>query len=268
MTHWILSKGPAARLLVVLTACLLVASCRLTLRVSSNGTITSESGTYDCGPNAECTIRVNDIFFDETFIGSPDDGYMFTGWLKAGRHFCGNQTDPCRLFTSEFEGVPELEAFFSGNRQFFLSPTFARFEDVLAGTWEGQWNNLTFGSVGAITFTLEPRPNGSWDVTSDIDGNVFGGPDPAPVSDNVRPDTRGGLSITQTAVISGVTIEVEFRIAPDGTITADIPNLTSLPGFSSFESTGTVNSRRIRMEYTINFTSGSPATGTIELDKQ
>lgn len=49
------------------------------------------------------------------------------------------------------------------------------------GTFEGDWNNTTFGSTGASSMLVEDLGGGDFAITIDLDGFVFGGPDPDPI---------------------------------------------------------------------------------------
>ena len=50
------------------------------------------------------------------------------------------------------------------------------------GSYEGQWNNTTFGSSGAISITIDVDEAAQFAViTLDLGGNVFGAADPDPV---------------------------------------------------------------------------------------
>jgi hypothetical protein len=51
--------------------------------------------------------------------------------------------------------------------------------EAFAGVYEGEWVNTRFNSTGAIRITMaEVTDFGTLQVTLDVDGNAFGGPDP------------------------------------------------------------------------------------------
>jgi len=50
-----------------------------------------------------------------------------------------------------------------------------------ATTYVGSWNNITFNSTGAATIILDIKGD-DWSASIDLDGNVFGGTDPEPVT--------------------------------------------------------------------------------------
>ncbi len=55
---------------------------------------------------------------------------------------------------------------------------------VPTGTWvlEGRWDNTTFGTTGGLRLEATINPDLSAGMVLDLDGPVFGGFDPAPVS--------------------------------------------------------------------------------------
>ena len=51
------------------------------------------------------------------------------------------------------------------------------------GNWTGQWDNTTFGSTGSTTMTLtSDATNMTAQMILDMNGNVLGGADPAPMT--------------------------------------------------------------------------------------
>ncbi|MEM0953266.1 MAG: hypothetical protein AAGI24_03915 [Pseudomonadota bacterium] len=62
--------------------------------------------------------------FSETFTAEPDPDYMFSGWQRRERGFCGGNAAPCSLSTVGFENSLVLAAVLEGDDEFFLTPTF------------------------------------------------------------------------------------------------------------------------------------------------
>ena len=122
----------------------LVVGCQIEISVPSGGRVESESGNYSCEGGQTCSIDVVDLFFDETFVAVPDEGFSFRGWRKANRHFCGGNSRPCRLFTSGFEGNAVLEGFLDRDEVFFLVPRFTRIPEVYPATIEPEGGEITF----------------------------------------------------------------------------------------------------------------------------
>ena len=102
-----------------------LAGCRIDLIAPEGATIRSESGAIECVGPATCTVEVNDLFFDETFIVETDPDVFFAGWRRRDRGFCGGQADPCRLFTSGFTGNDVLLGFLESDETFFLEAELA-----------------------------------------------------------------------------------------------------------------------------------------------
>lgn len=104
---------------------LLAAGCKIQIEVPEGGHVVTESGNYRCTAGNTCSIDVVDLFFDETFDGVATAGFQFTGWKKRDRGFCGGSDEPCRLFTSGFEGNEALMGFLERQDEvFFLEPQF------------------------------------------------------------------------------------------------------------------------------------------------
>lgn len=101
-----------------------LSGCRIVSTVPIGGKITYRGGMDYCLSGKTCVTEVNDLFFDEAFVAVPDDGYAFMGWVRKHRSLCGESDQPCRLFTSEFEGNPSLEAILESDDEFYLEPVF------------------------------------------------------------------------------------------------------------------------------------------------
>ncbi len=254
-------------ILLITLSTLLVAGCKIRIVVPNGGGVITVSDLVDCKAGQSCDVDVVDIFFDESFVAVPNDGFIFIGWKKAGRHFCGNKREPCDLFTSEFGGNDTLMGFLNSDEVFFLAPQFANLNNVLRGTWRGEWHNETFGSRGDMTTMIERQSNGSITITNDVDGNVFGGSNPPPVTVNIMPNADGRFSYDAIHTIQGVEARVVAELDANGILTFEIPELP-LPGFDSYIASGPVTRNTIMMDYTVNFTTGSPAVGTIQLKRE
>jgi len=61
----------------------------------------------------------------------------------------------------------------------------------MAGSWVGEWNNLTFGSSGSTTAEIDVREDGTATITFDLNGNVFGLFDPPPITFEISFDADG-----------------------------------------------------------------------------
>ena len=104
---------------------LVLSACKVQVEVPTSGSVTTTSGAISCAAGDVCTVDVTDIYFDETFVAEPDEGFVFSGWKQKHRGFCGGNTAPCRLFTSGFEGNDALMAILENPEEvFYLEPAF------------------------------------------------------------------------------------------------------------------------------------------------
>lgn len=136
-----------------------------------------------------------------------------------------------------------------------------------AGSWTGTWNNTTFSSTGAASMTIAVDESAKTiSVTIDLDGNVFGGSDPAAFL------ISGGYTNTaisfggDSALFGSYTVS----ITPEGVVSGTLhPNPTY---FHSATITGTCTDTSINITYNIYRTVTEPgdtlyATGTLTLTK-
>lgn len=136
--------------------------------------------------------------------------------------------------------------------------------DDFGGTWEGNWFNTTFQSTGPIYMEIYLNESDmTYTTYSDIGGNVFGGSDPAP--------TQGQGSYTNTAGV----ISFESQSPTLGNVSFSFDtntgevNIEAIPGglITQFLVEGTATSQVWDLDYTLTFTGGGGATGTIDLTK-
>lgn len=105
--------------------CFAVGACKIEIEVPTSGHVTTNSAAINCDAGETCTVYVSDIYFDETFVAEPAEGFVFEGWKKKHRSFCGGSDAPCRLFTSGIEGNEALTTVLENpNEVFYLEPIF------------------------------------------------------------------------------------------------------------------------------------------------
>jgi hypothetical protein len=114
----------SSRYLVAVVFLLSLSACKISITVPEGGSVITESGSLNCSAGSTCMVDVVDLFFDETFIARPAEGYRFTQWRKQQRGLCGGNSTPCRLFTSGFAGNDALLTFLGKDEVFFLDPVF------------------------------------------------------------------------------------------------------------------------------------------------
>jgi hypothetical protein len=131
---------------------------------------------------------------------------------------------------------------------------------LLAGEWEGEWRNTTYGSTGAVM--ADVRVDGAAHaatITVDLGGAVFGQGDPGPFELTI--DLSAAPPYTASTDLLG---EVTFTMTDTGSFTlgsADVP----AAGIATFGATGTAGSERVELEYTVGFDDGSEAVGIATL---
>ncbi len=113
-------KLPFLALLAMVT----LAACKIQVTVPEGGKVVTETENFSCASGNTCEISVVDVFFDETFVAVPEDGYTFRQWRKRDRGLCGGSDQPCRLFTAGFTGNDALLAFLRTDEVFYLAPVF------------------------------------------------------------------------------------------------------------------------------------------------
>lgn len=94
---------------------------------------------------------------------------------------------------------------------------------ALEGSYEGEWNNTTFGSTGPVELVISVDEAGGFAiVTLDLGGNVFGGSDPDPVLWEV--DLLTGELFSGDDLFGQTTAE----FAEDGSFTLTAPEVPGL----------------------------------------
>ena len=134
----------------------------------------------------------------------------------------------------------------------------------LAGNWRGTWYNITFASTDSAFLDVSYDGNASSiTMVLDLNGNVFGGSDPAPVTLTGTYD-QYSFNLTGSGAPYG---NIVLTGSGAGLVYADLPNVQN----SSIDSAviaGSYNSTNIDLVYLIYFTGSSDtANGVINLVK-
>ena len=138
---------------------------------------------------------------------------------------------------------------------------FAQVENIKAfeGLFTGQWNNTTFSSFGPASFDISVDEGASTiQIIMDLDGNVFGGSDPAPVTMN---GTFSAADFTATGT-SAELGTIQFNGDAAGNVTG---SFTNVPGgyVDWMDFNGTYNHLAFNNNYTIYFIGGGGAVGAV-----
>ena len=130
------------------------------------------------------------------------------------------------------------------------------------GTWEGVWNNTTFLSSGPVKIVIaDSVAPGQLLLTIDLGGFVLGGPDPPPFDITATVDAVKGILLKGPAGSLG---SADITIAPNGDLEGKID--TSASGIDSLVLEGTVKDGKMKADYTVNFSAGKPAVGTLSAE--
>jgi len=138
------------------------------------------------------------------------------------------------------------------------------YEEILAfaGSWEGEWRNITFGSSGPMTLECLPEMDGIVTCTVDIGGMVFGMVDPVPQTYTLSYDHEGvKFEILSDPVFGEIKGEMLFN----GEVSA-IAEIIPDPGIASMTSSGLWAHESFKGTQ-ITFGNGGGAEGEIELHK-
>ncbi len=128
----------------------------------------------------------------------------------------------------------------------------------LAGTYEGEWRNLTFGSSGPISIEMTAGSDGL-EVVTDLGGPVFGEGDPDPETFTLPYETLAtGSSAGESALFGPFT----FTVA-GGQFTFEAPAVPSA-GIASMTVQGELADGTISGTYEIAFDGGGGANGEFE----
>lgn len=129
-----------------------------------------------------------------------------------------------------------------------------------AGAWIGTWTNTTFSSTGSASLTISVDTGESTaEMELDLNGNVFGGADPAAVTFS-GPYTASALTVSGTNALFGPTT---FTFSSSGAITGMATPAASAD-VNTVEFTGTGTPTAINIAYTIRTSASAVfATGTL-----
>lgn len=129
------------------------------------------------------------------------------------------------------------------------------------GAWTGSWHNDTYDTTGSADVTVAVRPDGTFDVTMDIGGMVFGAIDPPAVTfyGTYEADAGAAFGALDDPTFGDATV----IITPDGQLSGSLQGL--MGGAGILEVTGTVTPERVDLQYSIPI---FPATGTLTLEHQ
>lgn len=138
---------------------------------------------------------------------------------------------------------------------------------AVAGSSTGQWQNLTFGTSGDASTTVEIDPDGQATFTIDLDGLVFGLVNPDPKTYVSTYDEAGAVFTAEDDDLFG---DLTITITSNGNDTANISlKAVDVPVTSIYQLTasGILYDDAFDLNYQITFDDGSTADGIMNLTK-
>jgi hypothetical protein len=142
---------------------------------------------------------------------------------------------------------------------------YAQFDPTdFEGMWRGTWFNNTFGSTDSafLAITIDQGAS-TLEAVLDLDGNVFGGTDPDPVTLTGTYDNNGFSAVGTSPTYGDMFLSGDAN----GNISGRMPNVPN-PGIDSTTLSGTYTETKIDLTYLVYFTAGGgTADGVINLIK-
>lgn len=146
------------------------------------------------------------------------------------------------------------------------SPYYDDYKAV-AGDFSGSWQNLTFGTSGDTTTSVEIDPDGRAAFTLDLGGFVFGLLDPAAKTYESTYDESGVVFTAEDDDLFG---DLTITIVSNGNDTAQITFTgvdVPVAGIDSITADGTLYSDSLDMDYQITLEDTTLADGIFNLTK-
>ena len=183
----------------------------LGVTVIGKGTVTSAPRGIRCPRTCLARFRSGTL---AKLTAKPAAGWRFARWKGACTHtkpLCSIRLRTAKKVTATFAQAPPPSPPPPPAPSGF-TPQF------IAGTWQGTWQNQTFGSSGPASFVVQlPDPN-SFTFTATLGGNVFGCTSPPPTSGQITFGTgpnhwnADGFSVQMAAAGGGsVSIAYDFK---------------------------------------------------------
>lgn len=134
---------------------------------------------------------------------------------------------------------------------------------ALNGTYQGTWNNTTFGSSGAAQTVINANDaTKSGTLVMNFDGNVLGQGDPPADNFNLTYNDNGLTFSGASNAFGALTMSIDR----DGNIQGT--GLNPSATVSRIDFNGSITSTGINLTYVVTFAAGGTATGTVTMPKQ
>ena len=146
----------------------------------------------------------------------------------------------------------------------FANLLYAQFDPTdFEGMWRGTWFNNTFGSTDSAFLSVTINQGTSTlEAILDLDGNVFGGTDPDPITLTGSYDNNGFSAMGTSSTYGDMFLSGDAN----GNMTGRMPSVPN-PGIDSTTLSGTYNETNIDLAYLVYFAGGGTADGVINLLK-
>ena len=131
----------------------------------------------------------------------------------------------------------------------------------LTGNFTGSWTNQTFGSTGSASFVITQSGTGSVSVNVNLTGNVFGSPAPGQFTLTGTTDPQGNISLNLGSPIGFIFGTINSNGVLNGSI--DVQRLQPSSTIKTVTFSGAFQGLQLNLNYTVNFVSGSTATGVV-----
>jgi hypothetical protein len=127
------------KFLVLLTATLFFAGCKLAVVVVEGGEVHSlDYGA--CSANSICIIEVDDTIFADYFWAIPQEGWYFKQWNSGESFFCGGSIDRgCILTFDKYAETEAAQAMVESSETFYLMPVFKQRGECPAPSGDIEW---------------------------------------------------------------------------------------------------------------------------------
>lgn len=133
----------------------------------------------------------------------------------------------------------------------------------ILGGWSGSWNNNTFGTSGPLNLSITETGAGTLDANVSLGGSVFGGSAPPPFDATLLLSGSGGSISSPSSGLGNLT----GSFGSDGSFSGSIA-MIPLSSIGSLTFNAALAGAQLNGMYTINFSDGSTAQGTLSATHQ
>lgn len=133
------------------------------------------------------------------------------------------------------------------------------------GNFNGNWVNNTYNTSGPVTFTINDTSAGVLSMTITLGGTVYGVSAPPAFTLTGNIDPQGLITLSGGTTSFGT---LQGTIGANGNISATVSSIPSYLGINSMNLSGTLANNILNLNYTVYFSSGSQASGSVTATRQ